>query len=199
MSCFLFTDDRDSSGKVNIDDLYERKHRRELNNLSVFNKILNRVQNRIRVTAANKYNNETHIWYAVPAFIFGEKLYDQTSCIAYVVAKLEENGFFIKYVHPGTLFVSWENWVPNYARQEIRKRTGLVLDEHGNIIDRGAAAGDEIDGIPVAGSGSGVQRDKESKDKDKKQYKSISEYKPTGNLIYGKDALDNLEKKVRFA
>lgn len=196
MSCFLFTDDEDSRGKVNIDELYERNRRRDLNQVSIFNKILNRIQNRIKTTAANKYNNEKHIWYQVPAFIFGEKVYDQTSCIAYVVSKLEDNGFFIKYVHPGTLFISWENWVPAYARNEIKKRTGLILDEHGTIIGQVEKKEESANDIPInAGPGSGSSSSDASA-KNTKQYKSITEYKPTGNLVYGKDALENLEKKV---
>ena len=193
MSCFLFADDQDARGKVNIDELYERNHRRELKQVSIFNKILNRVHNRIKVTAANKFNNEKHVWYQVPSFIFGEPVYDQSTCIAFVVAKLEENGFFIKYVHPGTLFISWENWVPAYARNEIKKRTGLVLNEHGQIVDRIEKKDDPMD-IPTTGSASNANTKPGAK--DAKQYKSISEYKPTGNLVYGKDALDNLEKKV---
>ncbi len=194
MSCFLFNEDQEARGKVNIDELYERNHRRELEQLAIFNKILGRIHNRIKVTAESKYNNEKHIWYQVPPYIFGESLYNQSSCIAFLVAKLEENGFFIKYIHPGTLFVSWENWVPAYVRNEIRKRTGIVLDQHGAVIDRieKKAEDDPIDittANNTAKNGGGAT-------KETKQYKSISEYKPTGNLVYGKDALDNLEKKV---
>lgn len=190
MSCFLFADDVDARGKVNIDDLYERNHRRDIKQISIFNKILNRIHNRIKVTAASKFNDEKHVWYQVPAFIFGEPVYDQTNCIGYIVTKLEENGFFIKYVHPGTLFISWDNWVPAYTRAEIKKRTGLILDEHGTIVDRVEKKEDATE-IPTVNNGIPA-----SAKPGAKQYKSISEYKPTGNLVYGKDAMDNLEKKV---
>ena len=119
----------------------------------------------------------------------GEPVYDQTTCIGYVVTKLEENGFFIKYVHPGTLFISWDNWVPAYTRAEIKKRTGLILDEHGTVVDRVEKKEDALD---VSAASNGATQPKPGA----KQYKSISEYKPTGNLVYGKDAMDNLEKKV---
>ena len=134
MSCFLFTEDNDNVRKINIDELYEKKKQRDLRQLSVFNKILNRINKRILTTSQTK-RDETYIWYQVPPYIFGEPIYDQTDCIGYVVTKLAENGFFVKYINPGTLFISWENWVPTYARQEIRKKTGYVLDENGNIID----------------------------------------------------------------
>jgi hypothetical protein len=191
MSVFLFADDQDAAGKVNIDELYERNHRRNIKQISIFNKILNRIHNRIKVTAANKFNDDKHIWYSIPAFIFGEPVYDQSSCIAFVITKLEENGFHIKYVHPGTLFVSWDNWVPNYARQEIRKRTGIVLDSHGNVVKE--AGEEESSSIPVNNVAAATAVKKPGP-----VYKSISEYKPTGNLVYGKEMLESLDKKVRF-
>jgi hypothetical protein len=149
MSCFLFADDDDNVQKVNIDELYEKKQRRDQRQISVFNKILNRINKRITTTSRMKHDDK-YIWYAVPSFIFGEPLYDQTDCIAYVVVKLAENGFFVKYINPGTLFISWENWVPSYARQEIRKKTGFIVDEKGNLIDRVEKKEDETRtvGIP---------------------------------------------------
>ena len=203
MSIFLFANEEDATGKVNIDELYERNHRRNLRQISIFNKILNRVHTRIRVTAANKFNNEKHIWYQIPAFIFGESVYDQSSCVAYVITKLEENGFFIKYIHPGTLFISWESWLPNYARQEIRKRTGMVLDSKGQLIRM--AKGEDEEPTTTTSKDAAMYPPLPSTtttntgEKKNVSYKAISEYKPTGNLVYGKDVMDSLDKKVRFA
>ena len=41
MSCFLFVDDEETRGKVNIDELYEKNQQRDLKQLSIFNKLLN--------------------------------------------------------------------------------------------------------------------------------------------------------------
>ena len=201
MSCFLFTEDDDNVRKVNIDELYEKKQKRDQRQLSVFNKILNRINRRITTTSQMK-RDEKYVWYQVPPYIFGEPIYDQTDCIAYVVTKLAENGFFVKYINPGTLFISWENWVPTYARQEIRKRTGYILDEKGNVIDRVEPKEKERDGDnSFLGKESGQNQQNEQKtestSKDGKKYTPIAQYKPTGNLIYG-DALEKLEKRVTF-
>ena len=200
MSCFLFADDDDNVRKVNIDDLYERNQRRDQRQLSVFNKILNRINKRIHTTSQMK-RNDKYIWYDVPTFIFGEPIYDQTDCIAYVVTKLAENGFYIKYVNPGKLFISWENWVPSYARQEIKKKTGYILDEKGNVIDRvekkqGKDREDEFgEGIPS--NDPRVNAAPPTSGKESRKYTPIAQYKPTGSLIYG-DALEKLEKRVTF-
>ena len=199
MSCFLFADDDDNVRKVNIDDLYERNQRRDQRQVSVFNKILNRINKRIHTTSQMK-RNDKYIWYDVPTFIFGEPIYDQTDCIAYVVTKLADNGFYIKYVNPGKLFISWENWVPSYARQEIKKKTGYILDEKGNVIDRVEKknAKDAEDGF-----GEGIPSNDPRANaappssKETRKYTPIAQYKPTGSLIYG-DALEKLEKRVTF-
>ena len=201
MSCFLFTEDDDNVRKVNIDELYEKKQKRDQKQLSVFNKILNRINKRITTTSQMK-RDDKYIWYQVPPYIFGEPLYDQTDCIAYVVTKLADNGFTVKYINPGTLFISWENWVPTYARQEIKKKTGYILDERGNIIDRVEQKEKDDEDEYENGLGKEVpSNDPRARDqsitKNGKKYTPIAQYKPTGSLIYG-DALEKLEKRVTF-
>ena len=196
-SCILFSNEDDAVRKVNIDELYERNQRRDLKQISVFNKILNRIHKRITITARNKLNDK-HIWFIVPSFLFGEPVYDQTDCIAYVITKLRDNGFFIKFIHPSTLFISWDSWVPSYTRHEIKKKTGYVLDEKGNVIDRIEKKGGEKEDGDL---NSNILNDRSTGTapaKVQKQYTPIDQYKPTGNLIYGKDTMDKLEKKVTF-
>jgi hypothetical protein len=207
MSVFLFAEDDDNVRKINIDELYEKKQQRDQRQLSVFNKILNRINKRIMTTSQMK-RDEKYIWYQVPPYIFGEPIYDQTDCIAYVVTKLAENGFHVKYINPGTLFISWENWVPTYARQEIRKRTGYILDEKGNIVDRvepkdkgredeNGFLGKEVPSNDPRSNYDRTIQLNDPKSKDGKKFTPIAKYKPTGSLIYG-DALEKLEKRVTF-
>jgi hypothetical protein len=186
MSCYLTVDDEEATGKINIDDLYEKKHLRDQKQLGIFNKILNRIHKRIKFTSHNK-SNDTHIWFTVPEYIFGEPLYDQGECIGYLVNKLEENGFHIRYMHPNTLFVSWNNWVPSYVRNEIKKKTGKIVDEKGNIIDNS----EEDDNVMTDKNGGPTI-------KGKKEFTPINQYKPTGNLVYNPEMLENLEKKIKI-
>ena len=135
MSNILFTTDDDNVGNVDIDELYEKQQKRDLRQLSIFNKILNRIHKRIRVTGRSKLK-EQYIWFTIPEYIFGEPCYDKAECIAYIIAKLEANKFHIRYVHPNTIFVSWSNWVPSYVRNEYKKKTGITVDELGRVISR---------------------------------------------------------------
>jgi len=191
MSCFLFVDDTEQNRKLNIDDLYEKKKQKDLKQLAVFNKILNRIHKRINHTSRNK-SNEMHIWFSIPEYIFGEPLYDKGDCTGYLVTKLEDNGFHVRYVHPNTLFVSWKNWVPSYVRNEIKKKTGIILDEKGNVIEKLDKDGDDFN--------SQLFNDKQNPTQkvsiNTKQYTPIDKYKPTGNFVYNQDMFEKLEKKI---
>jgi hypothetical protein len=193
MSCILYVNDEESNRKINIDDLYEKKQKRDLKQLSIFNKILNRIHKRITTTSKTKVNDK-HIFFVVPEYIFGEPLYDKGDCIGYLVTKLEDNGFNTRFIYPNTLFVSWNNWIPSYVRTEFKKKTGMVIDEKGNIISRKE---EETNGEDM---NSKIFNDKTNNvnQKDQKQYTPINNYKPTGNLIYNQEMFEKIEKKVTF-
>jgi len=194
-SIFLFDHEEEGGSKISIDELYEKRQKRDLKQLSIFNKILKRIHKRIHYTAKNKNIKDDFIWFAVPEYLIGEPIYDKGDCIGYVVSQLENNGFFVKYVHPNALFISWHNWVPSYVRSEIKKRMGVVLDEKGNIVDKIETDDNNLDnGL--------LNQQSENPDnkliKNGKEYSSIKDYKPTGNLVYGDDMMNKLEKKINF-
>lgn len=198
MTSLLYIEDDDSLKKVNIDDLYEKKKNRDLKQISIFNKILNRIHKRITITGRTK-RNEKYIWFLIPEYIFGEPLYDKGECIGYIVQKLNENGFFIKYIHPNTLFISWENWVPTYVRNEIKKKRGIIINEKGQIIgevDNSEKKGDLIEEknenlLNI----NNISKNNEPTSENKK-YNPISNYKPIGNLVYNQELFNRLEKKI---
>jgi hypothetical protein len=192
MSCFLYADEDEKLKKINIDELYEKQKSRDLKQITIFNKILNRIH--IRIKSVNRFGKkDKFVWFNIPEYIFGEPIYDNAECIAYIVSKLEENGFYIRYVHPNTLFISWENWIPTYVRNEIKKKRGIVIDEKGNVVKKEEEDTEE----PVSEktdkhvSTSVTQIDK----KTGKEYTSIKSYKPTGNLVYSQEFFEKLEKK----
>jgi len=192
MSCLLYVDEQEAHNKLDIDELYEKKHQRDLKQISVFNKILNRIHKRIQITGRNK-KIDRHIWFTVPEFIFGEPNYDQGECLGYIISKLEENGFFTKYMHPNTLFVSWENWIPSYTRNEVKKRLGIVLDEKGNVIDK------IEENIEIESHDPQIRLMQANAKKEQKQFTPIDQYKPTGNLVYHPEMFEKIEKKVTFS
>ena len=134
----------DFSEKLNIDELYEKKRKYDLNKLD----------------------------------------------------KLKDNGFNVRYIHPNTLFISWLHWVPSYVRTELKKKTGIVVDEFGRKIQ------DETDEPEMNESRNpndyvlNMNQDQSQKGKQpKKEYTPIKSYKPSGNLVYDDEMLNKIENK----
>ena len=124
----------DFSEKLNIDELFERKQKFDLNKLDLYNKILNRIHVRIKLTSRQKID-EPFCWFVVPEVIIGVPKYDQGACLGYIINKLKDNKFIVRYIHPNTLFISWNHWVPSYVRTELKNKTGIIVDEFGNKQD----------------------------------------------------------------
>lgn len=173
----------DFSEKINIDELYEKKRQSDLNKLELYKKILNRIHVRIKTTA--KQNKEKFCWFVVPEVIIGVPKYDQGACIAFLLNTLQENGFNVRYFHPNTLFICWEHWVPSYVRTEIKKKTGININEYGERIEEEIAENEEEE----------PQGDIKQISNSKK-YTPINTYKPSGKLVYSEDLLNKIENKI---
>jgi hypothetical protein len=179
----------DFSEKINIDELYEKKRQVDIGKLELFKKILNRIHVRIKTTAKHSIH-EKFCWFVVPEIIIGVPKYDQAACIAYVMNALQENGFNVRYFHPNTLFICWDHWVPSYIRTEIKKKTGIAINEYGEKIEEEKNNEDEEE-LGVTQQIGGIQQIKNSK-----KYTPINSYKPSGKLVYSEDLLNKIENKI---
>lgn len=175
------------SEKINIDELYEKKRQVDQNKLELFKKILNRIHVRIKTTAKQSIH-EKFCWFVVPEIIIGVPKYDQAGCIAYLMNVLQENGFSVRYFHPNTLFICWDHWVPSYVRTEIKKKTGVQVNEYGDIIEQDNNT-EELE--EQQGQIQQIQQIKNSK-----KYTPINSYKPSGKLVYSEDLLNKIESKI---
>ena len=198
---FTLENIEDFSEKLNIDELYEKKRQQDLNKLALFNKILNRIHVKIKTVSRQKVDDQ-FCWFLVPETIIGVPRYDQGACIAYIIDKLKINGFVVRYIHPNMLFISWMHFVPSYVRTELKKKTGIVVDEFGKKIDEN---GEERDGsmksitnVPTDPNDyilNSKNLDQNNKIKLKKEYTPINSYKPSGSLMYDDALLNKIEDK----
>lgn len=197
-SIFTLDNIEDFSEKLNIDELYERKRQHDLMKLDLFNKMLNSVHKRIKLTSRQKIDNQT-CWYLVPETILGVPKYDQGACIAFLMDKLKTNGFVVRYIHPNLLFISWTHWVPGYIRTEIKKKTGITLNEYGVKMEDQDQDQDGSNQMIEDNPNDYLlkQNDPNQKGKQqKKEYTPIKSYKPSGNLVYDDDILNRIENKL---
>ena len=201
-SIFTLENIDDFSEKLNMDELYEKKRQFDLSKLALYNKILNRIHVRIKTTSRQKMD-EQFCWFVVPEIIIGVPKYDQASCIAYLMDKLKDNGFNVRYIHPNTLFISWVHFVPSYVRTELKKKTGIAINEYGQKVDS--------DGNTINGNDNILKLEDrnpddlmfnfkkldnaEQVDKPKKTYTPITSYKPSRNFVYNDELLNKIEDK----
>ena len=181
--------DEEAETKINLDDLYERKQTRDLNTLDSYNKILNRIHTRIKTVSKHQIN-EQFCWYIIPEIMIGIPKFNHGACVAYIIDKLKDNGFNIRYTHPNLLFISWAHWVPGYVRNELKKKTGIIVDGYGNKVDNKKETKKEenLDSLML-------NRNNNSIINNKKNFKDINTYKPSGNLVYNNDQLKRLDFK----
>jgi len=196
---FTLGDETDEQVKLNLDELYERKQQHDLNTLSTYNKVLSRIHNKIKVLS-RQHVQDQHCWYTIPEMIIGVPRYDHGSCTAYIIDKLRDNGFVVHYTHPNLLFISWKNWVPSYVRAEIKKKTGIIIDGHGNKVEKpdghghghGKIESDDPNDLMFNKAGNLSLDHKQAK-----EYKAIDSYKPSG-LIYNESLLRKIEDKTNL-
>ena len=183
--------DDEFSEKINLDELYEKKRKLDQSKLDLFNKLLNRAHNKIKLTSRQQID-EQFCWFQVPEVMIGVPKYDQGECIAYIINKLKENGFLVKYIHPNVIFICWNHWIPGYVRNEIKKKTGMRVDGNGMLVgEKETNEGDNVNSLVL-----------NNKTNDKKTpvvgkvYKPIDDYTPTGNLVYNSEMINKLDKKL---
>jgi hypothetical protein len=108
------------------------------------------------------------------------------SYLSYVIEKLQDNGFNVRYTHPNLLLISWNHWVPQYVRTEIKKKTGKNIDGYGNIIT------EKNDDNSSSNTKLNLLKYKDSNKDSNKDTKPITAYKPTGKIVYN-DILESLK------
>ena len=197
MNIFTLSEENDLTDKINLDDLFEKKREIAESKLTLYNKILNRIHNKIKLTSNQNRGREQFIWYLIPEIMIGVSRYNVAECTGYIINKLRENDLVVRYTHPNLVFISWSHWIPGYVRQEYKKQTGTTIDGYGNIADKNPqlengniSNGDEslLNKLPNR-----ITFTKE-KDKEKdKEYNSTKNYKPIG--IYNSDILQKIQNK----
>ena len=166
------------------------------NTLRSYNIVLQRIHSRIKLTSRQKNNNQ-FCWFIVPEVMIGVPKFDVASCIAYVIDQLKQNGFSIKYTHPNLLFISWKYWIPDYVRNEIKKKIGTKIDGNGNIIEENNNENHNT----LSSSTSHIKSILKptiqvSKKEEQKKYTSVNSYTPSGNSVYSNQIIQKIQDKV---
>jgi hypothetical protein len=173
-----FDNDENYQDKISLDELYDRRREVDVLRMNVYHKILNRIHTKIKYKSRQNYN-DTYIFYVVPEFMMGVPRYNVKHCTIYIIDKLKENGFHVKYTHPNMLFISWGHYIPSYERDSIKKKYGVQVDGFGKVLKK---SNEKLT--------SSFSNDQSSKP----IFKDVSTYKPLG--IYTDKIVKSTEKRL---
>ena len=182
--------------KLNLDDLCKKQKISYEHKIKIYQRILARVHKKIKAVSRQRHNNKFCI-YLLPEFVLGIPRYDMVNCTSFVIEKLMENGFQVKYTHPNLLFISWQHYIPSHVRADYKKKTGVSIDGYGNVIKKknrdGKPDKSDINSLLLTNKPNNIKIKKEEK---KSNFKNITNYKPTGNLIYNNQLIESIENTV---
>lgn len=99
--------------KLNPNELYERRVRRDQSRLRAYNQVLEQIHGRI-YSASQLQGHPAYIMYTVPPFIFGLPKLDLEDLIVYLVYQLRQSGFEVRYTYPNLLYISWKHHEKEY-------------------------------------------------------------------------------------
>ena len=114
--------------KLDIVALRKVKDKKQERRIKIYDEILKNCHNKIV-----KHSNEDNdcCIYQVPEFKFGVPIYNLNSCMVYIIYKLRDNGFTVKYIYPNYIFISWKKSETEKEREAIMLTEELPkINEH---------------------------------------------------------------------
>lgn len=115
---------------LNIDELYGLKQKKDLNRMKIYNKLINKIHNKIKYTS-KLLKNEEFCSFLMPEVLLGYPNYNFKECLYFVLDNLKEDGFNVRYVHPNLLLIYWGHWIPSYVREQIKEKINIEVNEYG--------------------------------------------------------------------
>ena len=88
----------------NVNEIKKFIHEREKGRLLIYEEILEKCYHRIQSSVVR---DDPLSLYVVPDFIIGKPTYNFANCIQYIIFRLKNNGFKVKYIYPNALQIEW--------------------------------------------------------------------------------------------
>ena len=93
-------------------ELFEKRRQKDRARLETYNKILEQIYTRIRVSSQS--GGEPWILFTIPPFIIGLPKIDMQDCVVYLVFILRQQSYEVRYTYPNLLYISWKHHEKDY-------------------------------------------------------------------------------------
>lgn len=92
---------------ITVEELHDRDLIKSYKIELVYRKILNECYEFIEIVYGIHNKNETV--FCVPQVIMKNEDYDFSACLMYIIKELRAAGFYVRYLRPNMLYISWVN------------------------------------------------------------------------------------------
>lgn len=147
-------------------DIHKEQKEKEDRNIKIYNIILKKVFQKIKITVKNSYNN--FCFFQLPEYLQGFPIYNMTKCLWYITNILHAKGFHSKYCNDHIIFIKWAEREENLKLQNLSKDNKLLKSE------------------PE------VQQHQQPS-RPKQEFRPINDYKPKGDFLYNSNISKNKE------
>ena len=129
---------------ININDLYKRKEQRNQTREGIYKKVLEKCHNKI-YHSSDKYISQEYTYFEIPNVLLGYPLFNKDECSKYIIQKLLKNGFTVKYLGSGLIFICWKK---NLVKQPKKLTFNLEKNTYKTVSNKGFRS---ITDIPQCG------------------------------------------------
>ena len=88
---------------LNIKELHRTIDIKRQNRMKCYEIILEKIHKKIIYTTKRE---QSFCIYVIPEYIIGLPMINNNECTEYLIEKLNENGFYVKYTFPNLLYIS---------------------------------------------------------------------------------------------
>jgi len=111
---------------LTIEDLHKEDIIKEFEVLKSYEKILDCCQEEIQYT--HRYNRKDKMLFNVPRGVPDEPEYEFVACVIYIIKALRDSGFYVRFVRPHFIYVSWAN--PKIAERRMNELKALIKEDY---------------------------------------------------------------------
>lgn len=108
---------------LNANELFEKNKKLNEKVFNTFKEILKKCNTLIKFENQKK---QSDIIFDVPKILLGYPSYDYDECLCYLILKLRNNNFFVKYMYPTQLYISWHD---KNQLEKLKKEKKFIYNE----------------------------------------------------------------------
>jgi len=136
--------------------------------MDIYDKVLKRVHNRIKMVARQP---ATFCMFIIPEFVLGIPMYNFHECKNYIITSLRDNGLGVNYTEPNLLYISWD--VEHLYSKQIHTTKEQLPPQINSSLNYLAPT--EITATQQA-----VQQQQPVQQQMQQQFRNPNDYKPIG-------------------